>query len=163
LAGTIRALATTTQAPGQLRTRSAFVFSQAEFQSHRSQFEINYHSVSLLKMIANELTKDMAFSDLERMLQQTTSDNSTNSPESEKFNVTGALLFVVLMLVLTIFGILRMRDLPGDEAVHKTAKSTLAERKRAILELFKTSEVTMVSHDQTGIAKGIRISNSRET
>jgi hypothetical protein len=114
-------------------------------------------------MVANELIKDMGISDMGRLLQQTTSENSTNSPESEKFNVTGALLFVVLMLVLTIFGIRRMRDLPGDEAVHKTAKSTLAERKRAILELFETSEVTMVSHDQTGIAKGIRISHSRET
>jgi hypothetical protein len=53
-------------------------------------------------------------------------------------------------------------ELPGDDTMHKTIKSTLADRKRAIVKLFETSDVTMVSQDQTGIAKSIRISNSRQ-
>jgi hypothetical protein len=107
---------------------------------------------------ANELMKHLAFSDLGRLLQQKqiTYENSSSGSLSDVFIVAVAFLFVVPMVVVTIFACVRMREMrenvedvpesPGD--VRKTPKSTLAIRKRAILELFKTSEVTMVSQEQ---------------
>jgi hypothetical protein len=122
-------------------------------------------------MNANELMKDLGFSDLGRLLQQTTSKTRTPGSPSDVFNIAVAsLLFLVPMLALAIFACSRLKEmrelplavpeLPSD--AHKTPKSTLAGRKRAMVELFETSDVTMVSQDQTGIAKGSRISNSRQ-
>jgi hypothetical protein len=113
-------------------------------------------------MIANALMKDLGFADMGRLLQRTTSDNSTISSESQKFNVAMAFLFVVLMLAMAIFACRKRTELPRDKTMHMTLKSTLAGRKRAILELFKNSEVTMVSHGLIGVSKSFRISNSRE-
>jgi hypothetical protein len=122
-------------------------------------------------MNANELMKDLGFSDLGRLLQQTTSETTTpDGSPSDVFNIAVASLFLIPMLAIAIFACnglketrehsLAVPELPSD--AHKTPKSTLAGRKRAIVELFETSDVTMVSQEQTGIAKGCRISNSRE-
>jgi hypothetical protein len=109
----------------------------------------------------NELMKGLGFSDLGRLLQQTSSQNTTTGSLSENFNVAAGCLFMVLILVAAILlACIKMGErrenivggvpeLPTD--IHKTPKSTLAGRKRAILELFETSDVTMVSHDQTEI------------
>jgi Na+/phosphate symporter len=118
-----------------------------------------------------KLMKDLGFSDLGRLLQQTTSENTAPGSPSDAFNIAVACLFLGLpMLVVAIFACIRLKEmrehslavpeLPSD--AHKTPKSTLAGRKRAIVELFETSDVTMVSQDQAVIAKGSRISNSRE-
>jgi hypothetical protein len=114
--------------------------------------------------------KDLGFSDLGRLLQQTTSENTEPGYSSDAFNIALACLFLVPMLVVASFACIRLKEmrenvlavpeLPND--AHKIPKSTLAGRKRAILELFETSNVTMVSQEQTGIAKSIRISNSRQ-
>jgi hypothetical protein len=107
----------------------------------------------------------LGFSDLGRLLQQTTSENTTtNSSASEVFSIALACLFLIPMLVIAIFGCIRIREMRENvvDVPELPKKSTLAERKRAILELFETSEVTMVSHDQTWIAKGIRINNPRK-
>ena len=49
----------------------------------------------------------------------------------------------------------RARQLPSNNRVHVTQrKSTLAERKLAILELFETSQVSMVSNDSNDDGKG---------
>jgi hypothetical protein len=141
---------------------------------HRLNFNRSAHKTIILfllsKMNANELMKDLGFSDLGRLLQQTTSKTRTPGSPSDVFNIAVASLFLIPMLAVAIFACGRLKELrerslavpelPSD--AHKTPKSTLADRKRAMVELFETSDVTMVSQDQTGIAKGCRISNSRE-
>jgi hypothetical protein len=106
-----------------------------------------------------------------RLLQQTT-DISTGTGSDRGFNVVAGICFLgVLMILLAVFGFLniprhyccasmrrvnevngapnrRSRTTRRTARGHKTPKSTLAQRKHAILELFETSKVTMVSNDR---------------
>jgi hypothetical protein len=124
-------------------------------------------------MLVNDLLKELAFPDPERLLEQT-SDYSTASPTIANTSTAGsavtplniiALYFVWsgLMLLLFIWCGITLRgvgvsrplldarsdapELNHDKSVIKTPKSTLAQRKQTILELFETSQVTMVSND----------------
>jgi hypothetical protein len=108
-------------------------------------------------MLAVKIMKDLSFSDMGRLLQRTNSDNTTAGSEGENYNVAAACMFGFIMLVITICACVAMREiigdhvlseLPGDDTVLKTIKSTLADRKRAIVQLFETSDVTMVSQEQ---------------
>jgi hypothetical protein len=126
-------------------------------------------------MIINNLMKDMAFSDPVRSLQRTSSNAPENAagPEERDFNVTGIYIVGFVTLVIVVVAGFRMvqksffresgnvvdaSEFPEDKAVEREAKSTLAKRKQAILELFKTAQVTMVSNIHTVI----RISNFRK-
>jgi hypothetical protein len=105
----------------------------------------------------------------ERLLQQTT-DSTTRSGSETGFKIVAGICFLgVLMILLAVFGFLnrprhyccasmrrvnevngapnrRSRTTRGTARGRKTPKSTLAQRKHAILELFETSKVTMVSN-----------------
>jgi hypothetical protein len=109
-------------------------------------------------MLAIKIMQDMSFSDMGRLLQRTNNDNTTAGSGSEDYSVAAACMFGGIMLVIAICTCVAMRqiigeisELPGDDTVHKTPKSTLADRKRAIVEQFETSEVTMVSQEQPEI------------
>jgi hypothetical protein len=139
-----------------LKGESGHLHNKKARQSFERLFSIM--PLTILKMLANKVMNDSGFSDLGRLLQQTASDNTTAGSEREEHNVAGVYLFGFIMLVIAIFACIRRREnvvdvpeLPGDKTVHKTPKSTFAQRKRDMLDLFETSEVTMVSHDCTGI------------
>jgi hypothetical protein len=119
------------------------------------------------------------FPDQVRLLQeQTTSDHHTSPPaefttgESGSFNVLAGMCFLAIMLVLmVIFGSYNMYrnchavpsstrrtenvtdalelQLRGGGKPRFAFNSTLAQRTQALLELFETSQVTMVSNDYT--------------
>jgi hypothetical protein len=112
---------------------------------------------------ANPL-KDLAFWDQLRRLQQGCTGNIAGSTGSATgFNVIGTYLIGFVIITLTITGIVKLvrhglstrrvnavdvPELPQhDEKRPKIPKSTLAKRKQTILELFETSQVTMVSND----------------
>jgi hypothetical protein len=118
-------------------------------------------------MIATAFLKDWTFPDTVRRLH-------IKGDEDSFFNVMGIYIFgVVLIFIIAVIVWLKMfhiccaskgnenvvdvlPELPDDKAVYKTPESTLAKRKQAILELFETEQVTMVSNDNTVMAKGIR-------
>jgi hypothetical protein len=137
-------------------------------------------------MLVNDLLKDLAFPDAVRhlQLQPTARDSSTvagtpdNTTEagsgSGSNNLVGIYilgLVMILVLVRIAWIVVPTRranttdasELPSsdDKTLGKKPKSTLAQRKQAILELFETSQVTMVSND-TVMTRPIRISNSRK-
>jgi hypothetical protein len=129
---------------------------------------------------ANPL-KNLAFWDQVRRLQQgCTGDKNSRAGSAGSqngFNVIGTYLIGLVMIIITVTGIVKhvrnilatrrvnavdTPELPQhDEKLPKIPKSTLAKRKQAILELFETSQVTMVSNDKTAMAiSHIRISIS---
>jgi hypothetical protein len=122
-------------------------------------------------MLVNDLLKDLAFPDPGRHLQrQPTIGSSTvagtpDSAEAESGsggsnNLVGIYilgLVMILVLVRIAWIVVPTRrantmDTPespssDDKILGKKPMSTLAQRKQAILELFETSQVTMVSND----------------
>jgi predicted metalloprotease len=124
-------------------------------------------------MLVNDLLKNMAFPDPRRHLQlQPTRGFSTEagtSDSTEKGSESGSnfvgiyilglgMIFVLVMIVFWILAVAARRanttdvmDTPAlpesDKTMGKNPKSTLAQRQQAILELFETSQVTMVSND----------------
>jgi hypothetical protein len=119
-------------------------------------------------MLSKDLLKDWAFPDAVRRLQQTSDD--TTSGDGHDFSVLGLYISgVVLIFVIAVIGWFKMfriccaskesvddvntPELSEEKAVTKTPKSTLAERKQAILKLFETLQVTMVSNDIPVIAR----------
>jgi hypothetical protein len=116
-------------------------------------------------MSSNGFFKDLAFSDPVRHLQRT-SDNTTTSSGSDRYFVGIYIVGLAMIVMVAIWCVKTIRscvclrrvnaidapELPPDKSVHKLTKSTLAKRKQAILELFKTSQVTMVSR-KTEIAR----------
>jgi hypothetical protein len=115
------------------------------------------------------LLKDLAVSNpVMRMLRS--SENITGSREAssdgsrDDFNVIRMYIVGFVVTVLVAIGCIRLvyiclstrrtvnaTDAPelldDDNSVHKTPTTTIAKRKQAILELFETSQVTMVSND----------------
>ena len=47
--------------------------------------------------------------------------------------------------------VVNVPELPDYKTVYQTPESTLAKRKEAILDLFETEQVTMVSNDHTSM------------
>jgi hypothetical protein len=132
-------------------------------------------------MLATGLMQDLSFSDLGRLLQQTTTTHDTTLVDGsdeeieegrDEDSVFAVYLFGFIMVVIMTIGCYKWRinashvpELPSEnKPVRNTTKSTLAERKQAIIELFDTSDVTMVSvHDaHCWCWQGIRISHSRK-
>jgi hypothetical protein len=123
-------------------------------------------------MIVNCLLKDLAFSNPARRMQRS-SENRTgcrtgcrtasSDGSGNDFNIIGIYIVGVVVTVLAAIGCIRMvyvclstrrtlnatdaPELLDDKSVHKTPKTTIAKRKQAILELFETTQVTMVSND----------------
>jgi hypothetical protein len=124
-------------------------------------------------MMANYLLKDLVFSNPVRRVLVRSSENRTgcrigcrtassdgSDGSGAPFNVIVIYIVVFVISVLVAIGCIRMilttrstvnaTDAPGlldDKSVHKTPKTTIEKRKQAILELFETSQVTMVSND----------------
>ena len=110
------------------------------------------------------LLKDLTFPDSGRLLHVST--DSTNDDSGGPFNqvaisVAGVGLILSLLLLCTIWCICSVRSglatrgvvnvtsatvPPQDERAGDTIQSTL-QRKHAILELFRASQVTMVSYE----------------
>jgi hypothetical protein len=110
-------------------------------------------------MFATDLVNESVLSYPVRRLQQTT---------SYVFIYLGMYLSCLVMVFGLIIVIIRSFSTPGSVAaldtttefptdnntLHKTSRmSTLAERKQAILELFESAQVTMVSNDYTLIGR----------
>ena len=117
--------------------------------------------LTTLKMLATILLKELAFSDSVRRLQQTGDHDTTYSAASSEsdsnrggiyISIVG-LAIIVVSVAISCFAMIRILnnvddlELLDDKSVHTTPKSTLAERKQAILDIFETSQVTMVSND----------------
>jgi hypothetical protein len=126
-------------------------------------------------MTAHYLLKDLAFLEPVRRLQRTRQhprdDSSRYSDSDGEFNVIGVYVIGIVMIAIVAIGCFRMvricvsrrrvnvmdaTELPDDKSVHKIPKSTLAKRKQDILELFETSQVTMVSTYNTVNCDGKR-------
>jgi hypothetical protein len=108
-------------------------------------------------MLAHDLLRrDLGFSDTARLLQQTQSDDDTpTESRGEFYHDMAVYMFGFLIMVVMVSGCFIMCVSPERAAafVHKkTVKSTLAERKRAILQFFEASQVTMVSTDNTPVS-----------
>jgi hypothetical protein len=108
--------------------------------------------------------EDLAFWDQVRRLQQGCTGNTAGSAGSQTgFNVIGTFLIGLVMIIMVVTGIAKLvrhglstrrvnavnsPELPQhDEKLPNIPNSTLDKRKQAILELFETSQVTMVSND----------------
>jgi hypothetical protein len=120
--------------------------------------------LTILKMLSNDLVKDLAFSDPMRRLQRTLIDSSSKSASSEReqFYVDKTCIVGLVMTFIVAVACFRLlthvarrritaidaSELPEDKTVINSKKSTLSKRRQAILEqLFKTAQVTMVSSD----------------
>jgi hypothetical protein len=130
-------------------------------------------------MVGHDLLKDLAFWDQVRRLERPGHNITAGTADSgDEFDILGGVCFlgisIILMGIFCRFRTVRRsccrvnaRDDPelpqhGDKLPNK-AKSAHTKRQQAILELFETSQVTMVSNDNTAMAMGhIRISNSRK-
>jgi hypothetical protein len=105
------------------------------------------------------LLEDLAFPDSGRLLQGTS--DSTSDDSGIAFNNIGIYFFIgaglnLLCAIWWIFGSVRnglaTRDVnavaapvfPQDERADGELQSTLAQRKHVILDVFQTSQVTMV-------------------
>jgi hypothetical protein len=117
-------------------------------------------------MLSYDLVKDLAFSDPVRRLQRGASRDSSSSSESgfHQDNMIYILFWLVMIFLVAVacFRIHRTSmarrrltamaasELPENKTVSTTTKSTLSKRRQAMLELFKTAQVTMVSSDVDG-------------
>jgi hypothetical protein len=118
-------------------------------------------------MLANDLMRDLAFSDPVRRLQKahsnTTDGFAISASYETDFHVIGIYIVGIVMILIVAVACCRIvgtymarrritaidaSELPDDKTVNKPAESTLARRKQAILELFETSQVTMVSTNE---------------
>ena len=137
-----------TSSPSNKRTTASLWRRQTYFHSRN----LNLSTTHDTKMLALSLLKDLAFSDPAKRLKQTC-DNNNNNPSSgsdSDYAASGICLIGIIMAFLLFCGFLNMyRNFCESTRTRANAnlriKSTLAERKQAILELFKTSQVTMVS------------------
>jgi heme/copper-type cytochrome/quinol oxidase subunit 3 len=114
-------------------------------------------------MIAADLWNDLASSDSGRLLQQTLQPTSnTSTYESEKvFHGVSGMWFFGVQILMVFSGFvciyLSCRSSSVDAPVstqhaqkqRKRSISTFDQRKQAILEQFETSQVTMVSNEDT--------------
>jgi hypothetical protein len=123
-------------------------------------------------MLAADIVKHWVFSDTDRRLQQTSNDATSGSAFSTIFIVMGMSMsgFVIICIVAikccrilveirslsttersgTAMDATTTPEFSTDNTLHKTPrKSSLAERKQAILELFESAQVTMVSNYRT--------------
>jgi hypothetical protein len=134
---------------------------------HKIKNRISFFPLTISKMLANDLVKDLAFSDPVRHLQRgsrnATSTGSASSDESDfhvnKIFIVGIAMIIVAVFPFRIFRTYMARrrmtatdasELPEDETLKTTKKSTLSKSRQAILELFKKAQVTMVSNDVGG-------------
>jgi hypothetical protein len=114
-------------------------------------------------MIGADLLNDLASSDPGRLLQQTllpTSNNSTFESE-DVLNGVSRIWFFGVQILVVISGFVciyfscrssRVDALVSTQHAQKQrerSRSTLDQRKQAILEQFETSQVTMVSNEDT--------------
>jgi hypothetical protein len=114
-------------------------------------------------MIGADLLNDLASSDPGRLLQQTllpTSNNSTFESE-DVLNGVSRIWFFGVQILVVISGFVciyfscrssRVDALVSTQHAQKQRegpRSTLDQRKQAILEQFETSQVTMVSNEDT--------------
>jgi heme/copper-type cytochrome/quinol oxidase subunit 3 len=114
-------------------------------------------------MNPTDLSNDLAFSDPRLLLQPTlqpTSNNSTYESEND-FNAASGISFFLVQIIVVFCGCVCMylscRNSRLDATVppqraqkqRKRSTSTLAQRKQAILEQFETSQVSMVSNEDT--------------
>jgi hypothetical protein len=127
-----------------------------EPEGHRHQSVESQSSLSQSnKMLVNELLKDLAFPDPGRLLRQIEPEVTEAGPESDFNVVAGICFFGILMILMAIclrfnptfrsLCVSTRRENAMDKA-RDMPQSTLAEREYAILELFETSQVTMVSN-----------------
>ena len=139
--------------------RSTFAFPTFSADVRRSLHKMNRISINpftIFKMSSNDLARN-----------KQTAARSAGVSEHD-FNVIGIYIVGFVMIVIVTIACFRMvricisrrrvtvmdpSDLPEDKTVHKTSKSTLAKRKQAILELFETSQVTMVSNNHTSMGQ----------
>jgi hypothetical protein len=106
-------------------------------------------------MLVNNLLKDLAFPDPGRLLQRESPEITKASSESD-LDILGAVGFIgILMILAVICGRFNTKFRSAPELPHHGDKprdipnSTLAERKHAILGIFETSQVIMVSTKMT--------------
>lgn len=139
----------------------------AHIQKIKNRISISPLTIS--KMQLNDPVQDLAFSDPVRRLQRATGGNTTDTftyPEEHDSNVVCLYIAGIVMVAIVAVACYRLArkmmstasgnivdtivdtpELPDDKKEERTAKSTLAKRKQTILDLFETSEVTMVSND----------------
>jgi hypothetical protein len=110
-------------------------------------------------MIGSELLNDSAFSDPGRLLQQTQQPTSSNSTyeSGNVYDAATGIWFFAIQIFLVFCGFVCMYlscrssrvDAPVSQKSRKRSRSTFDQRKQAILEQFETSQVTMVSNEET--------------
>jgi hypothetical protein len=165
---------------------SQFISKTQQGSLERIIISIILHLTLTLKMLATDLLQDFVSSDPVRRLQpgydvnrhqqrgQDNIDDGAASPEEEHVqnNVIWIYIAGMVVILFVVFGSFRLvqnyiistgsDEFAIDHTVpQKPRKSTLDERKQAILELFETSQVTMVSKDHI-LVSGIRIRNLRQ-
>ena len=112
-------------------------------------------------MLSVDLLKEWALSDPARRLQQTSREDE---PLPDAYVIMMWIVGIVIIDIVLAYGCFRIfmcpmcaraRQLPSNNRAYKTQrKSTLAERKLAILDLFEKSHVSMVStNDSTMMAR----------
>jgi hypothetical protein len=117
-------------------------------------------------MNSYDLSKDLAFPGPGRLLQQTS--NNTREEEDgsgSAFNVISGAYIVAMVLIVMIAAwcVSSIRRYVRAGTSVAIDAPTLAKRKQAVLELFETSQVTMVSNHETVMARWrIRINNLRK-
>ena len=121
-------------------------------------------------MSVADLSNDFVLSDPGRHLQQITSNTTLIGNAESGFDVAAGICYGGILILMILFACLSMyrcclyerrrvdaiANAPSEllrdlRRVCKIPKSTLAERKQAILDLFETEQVTMVSNDHTSM------------
>jgi hypothetical protein len=132
------------------------------YSNLKTKNRISLIPLTILKMLSYDLVKDLAFSDPVRHLQRASRDASAESTGSEsnfhvnKIYIVGIAMIVIVAVVCFRYMTRRRltamaaSELPENKTVSTTTKSTLSKRRQAMLELFKTAQVTMVSSDVDG-------------
>ena len=130
--------------------------------THTRQHESNHIFCSHFKkrVVHMMLLKDLAFPDSGRLLQASTDSTSDEDSRGPFNQIAISVVGVGLLLLCAIWCISSVRSgsatrvvnvtlapvLPQDERAGGAIQSTL-QRKQAILELFRTSQVTMVRYE----------------
>jgi hypothetical protein len=125
-------------------------------------------------MLNHDLLRDLGFADARGPSSDHQQQQETTAGSQKDFNHDmGLYLFGFLLVIIIVVGCLRIcitsggaggalgyerEDAPAAaesprKAIHKTPKWTLGERKQAILGIFETSQVTMVSNCEHGKAR----------
>jgi hypothetical protein len=117
-------------------------------------------------MLVNDLMKDVDLPDLGRLLQQTSGESTEmgygDGPTTEGcITVVGGIVVIMVAFIGCVI-MLRNRAAPVSTTrvnAMDTPKTTLAERKHAILKLFEISQVAMVSYETVTNAAKVRESS----